>query len=250
MKPKPSLPSVPVPDGLALQAYLLGTLDFETALRLQRRLVYEVSGDRSHARLILCEHAPLITMGRQGSFTHLLCEPAELHARRWQVRWVNRGGGCLLHVPGQLAIYPILPLDRLGLGLQDYLGRLQRVILDVLGDFMLGGETRPGKPGVWARDRLLAGVGVAVRDWVAYFGVYLNVNPALGAFRMVRSGEAGEGPMTSLERERHGPVRPALVRQRLLEHFAARFGFARTVLFSDHPSLSRKASPDALASRA
>ena len=66
---------------------------------------------------------------------------------------------------------------------------------------------------------------------------------------MVRCAGPDDGPMTSLERQRRGPVRMALVRERFAEHFAARFPFARTTFFSDHPSLGRKARSDALASR-
>src|SRR4051794_29952651 len=87
-----------------LQAYLLGQVDFEAALALQRRLVYEIAGDRTRAALILCEHPPLITVGREGSRSHVLCDDAELQGRHWRVRWVNRGGGVWLHLPGQLAI--------------------------------------------------------------------------------------------------------------------------------------------------
>ena len=84
-----------------LQVYLLGVVDFEAALALQRRLAYEVAGDRDRAALVVCEHPPLITVGRQGSRAHILCDPDELHARRWRVRWVNRGGGCGMLPPGQ-----------------------------------------------------------------------------------------------------------------------------------------------------
>ncbi|HJT79380.1 MAG TPA: hypothetical protein VJ739_19445, partial [Gemmataceae bacterium] len=111
----------------ALQAYLLGPVDFDALLALQRLLVYQVGGDRARAALLVCEHGPLLTVGRHGSRAHILYEPEELQALRWPVRWVNRGGGALLHLPGQLAVYPVLPLDRLGLGLQEYLDRLQGV---------------------------------------------------------------------------------------------------------------------------
>ncbi|HZT81228.1 MAG TPA: lipoyl(octanoyl) transferase LipB [Gemmataceae bacterium] len=235
--------------GPALQAYLLGTVPFDAALALQRLLVYDVGSDRDSAALVVCEHPPLITVGRQGSRAHVLCEPEELRARRWEVRWVNRGGGCLLHLPGQFAVYPVLALDRRGLGLQAYLDRLHEVVLAVLDDFGVRGETRPGRPGVWAGGRLIAAVGVAVRGWVSYHGVLLNVNPDLAPFRLVRSGGPGDGPMTSLERERRGPLRPALVRERLLEHFAARFGFMRTSLFFDHPALPRRAPAAPVAAR-
>jgi len=69
-----------------LQTYLLGTVSFEDALALQRRLVYQVSGERSQAALIVCEHPPIITIGRQGSRAHLQLEPEDLRPRRWPVR--------------------------------------------------------------------------------------------------------------------------------------------------------------------
>jgi lipoyl(octanoyl) transferase len=249
MFPEQAHPLIASSAGAVLQAYLFGSVDFEAALALQRRLVYTVAGDRENAFLVLCEHPPLITVGRQGSFTHILFEPEELSARQWRVRWVNRGGGCLLHLPGQLAIYPILALDQLGLGLQEYLDRLREIIVAVLDDFGIRGQVRPGQPGVWVGSRLIADIGVAVRTWVAYYGIVLNINPALDLCRRVRTGGPVSGPMTSLARERRGPLRPSLVRERLLEHFAARFAFPRLSLFSDHPSLSRKAPSDACASR-
>jgi lipoyl(octanoyl) transferase len=238
----------PEPDraGPVLQVYLLGAVDFDSALALQRQLVYQVSGDRNAAALVVCEHPPLITVGRQGSRAHILFEPEELRARRWPVRWVNRGGGCLLHAPGQLAVYPVLPLDHLGLGVRAYLNSLQEVFVALLDDFNLHGEVRGSAPGVWVGQRLIAGVGVAVRDWVTYYGAAFNVNPDLVPFRRVRWGSDAQG-MTSLERERRGPLRPALVRERLLEHFAARFGFARTTLFFRAPAFGRRPQPDAVA---
>jgi lipoyl(octanoyl) transferase len=225
---------------IALQVYLLGEVDFEAGLRFQRRLHYEISGDRSRAALVLCEHPPLITVGRQGSRAHIRAEPEELRARQWRVRWVNRGGGTWLHVPGQLAVYPVLPLDQLGLGLEEYLQRLYGVIIDVLADFSITGVARESHPGICVGSRWIAPVGVAVRDWISYFGFCLNINPPLFPFRLVRSGP-GEEPATSLERERHGRLRPALVRQLLIEQFGKRFAFARTAFFSNHPSLEGSA---------
>ncbi len=245
---EPPVSRSPVAADLSLQVYLLGQVEFETALAFQRRLAFNIAGDRSMGALVLCEHPPLITVGRQGSRAHILCEPEELLARRWRIRWVNRGGGCLLHLPGQLAAYPILPLDRLGLGLQPYLDRLHRVVAAVLDDFSVTAAARPGLPGVWVADRPIAGCGVAVRDWVSYFGVYLNVSPDLEPFRRIRfAGSVTHGLMTSLARERHGLVRPAHVRERFIEHLAMHFGIENVTLFSDHPSLGKRAPSDAVA---
>jgi lipoyl(octanoyl) transferase len=228
------------PTGSALRIYLLGMVDFEAALTLQRTLAFEAAGERDTAALVLCEHPPLITVGREGSPADIRCDFAELRARRWPLRWVNRGGGSMLHLPGQLAIYPILPLDRHQISLPDYLVSLQRMLVAVLDDFSVQAVTRSNPPGVWVGGRLVAGIGVAVRDWVAYYGAYLNINPDLLPFRMVRTAANEHEPMTSLVRERRGPVRPALVRERLLEHFVTAFPFERTALFSYHPCLGQR----------
>jgi lipoyl(octanoyl) transferase len=215
---------------LDLRVYLLGEIDFEAGLRLQQSLASAVAQERSWGALVLCEHAPLITIGRHGSPGDVAASWEELRSRRWSVRWVNRGGGSLLHLPGQLALYPILPLDQFDMGLEAYVDRLQRVLQAVLDDFGVRSEVRPGDPGIWVGNRLIAGVGVAVRDWVSYFGAVLNIDPDLSAFRLVRTGKEA-GPMTSLARERRGPLRPALVRERLLEHFSNVFPVERSDLF-------------------
>ncbi len=237
-----ALPTPEAARGTALQAYLLGTVEYGAALALQRQLVYHVTGDRDQAALVLCEHPPVITVGREGSRAHILYEPEELRALRWPVRWVNRGGGCLLHLPGQMAIYPILPLDRLGLGLRDYLDRLAAVLIDVLADFSVHATAGPDGSSVYVGPRPVAHLGVAVRDWVTWYGGAFNVYPDLDPLRRVRTAPGAE-PMTSLERERRGPLRPALVRERFLEHFRDRFGFERASLFFNHPALGAWNTP-------
>jgi lipoyl(octanoyl) transferase len=148
------------------------------------------------------------------------------------VRWVGRGGGAILHLPGQLAVYPVLPLGRLGIDVGEHLRRLHGCLLDVLDDFGVRGETRPGEAGLWVADRQIAAVGVALRQQVTTFGATLNVDPDLTLFRHLGAGAA----YTSLARERRGPARPQLVRQRLVEHFVARFGFDGVDLVYPGPS--------------
>jgi lipoyl(octanoyl) transferase len=220
-----------------LQVYLLGSVEYEAFLRLQRRLQFDIAGDRTQAALIICEHPPLITVGRQGSRRHIRLENEELRLRRLGVRWVNRGGGCVLHGPGQLTMAPILPLDHFSCGVNEFLQRLGDTVRDLLADFSVPAEARAHDGGVWTGDRLLAALGVSVRDWISGYGAYINIHPALDLHRFVTTCETEQLPMTSLERERRGPVRPALVRERLIEHFRTRFGFARVALFSDHPVL-------------
>lgn len=227
----PSSAASPAP----LQAYLLGQVDFDAVLRLQRRLHFDVTGDRSQAAVVVCEHARLITVGRHGSRSHMQVEPEELQRLEWRIRWINRGGGCWLQQPGQLAVYLLLPLDRLGLELPELVHRLGTCLVDLVHEWGVRGEVRHADGGIWVRNRLIAGLGLAVRDWVTCFGFCLNVHPDLDAYRKVRCYPQVDQPMTSVERERRGRISPSLIRQRLLEALAERFAAGGLALFTDHP---------------
>jgi lipoyl(octanoyl) transferase len=231
-----------------LHAYLLGRLDFDTWLALQRHLVFEVSLDRSIGALVLCEHPHTITVGREGSAGHILIESEELQPLGWPVRWINRGGGCLLHSPGQMAAYPILALDWLGMNVQQYLDKLHETIRATLTGLDVPAEVRLPTAGLWAGDRRIAHVGIAVTDWIAYHGFSINVETNLKLFRHVRC-DGDERPMTSIQRERRTPVRPSTVRQRLLAEFLEQFGFDRVSIFHEHSFLTTKVPSHAVATR-
>jgi lipoyl(octanoyl) transferase len=234
--------------GRALRAYLLGTLTFEEFLALQRRLIYDTSGDRRAGALVVCDHPPGITIGREGSRAHVRPGPEELHARGWPVRWVSRGGGTMLHLAGQVACYPVLPLDVAGITLARYLTALQEIVVELLGDYGLHGTPDPDRPGVRVNGRRIAHVGVAVRDNITCFGTVLNVDPDLALFREVRcDGDAV--PMTSLQRETPARVRLTGVRQRLVELVGARFGFERVSVFHTHPTACPQPTRHAAAQR-
>ena len=220
----------------ALRAYLLGPLGFDALLGLQRRLVYDTAGDRDAGAVIVCDHPPGVTIGRAGSRVHVRPGPGELHARQWPVRWVGRGGGAMLHLPGQVACYPVVALDRFGLTPAGYVAGLQSLIIDLLREYDIPGEPDAAAPGVRVAGRRVAHVGVAVRDWVTCFGVVLNVNPDLEPFRDVYC-DGDPAPMTSMQRQTTARVRPAGVRQRLVELVAARFGFARISPFHTLPGV-------------
>lgn len=229
----------------ALAAYLLGVLDFDALSALQRRLRYDVSGDRDTAAVIFCELEPGITVGREGSATHIRPNTEALAARRWPVRWVGRGGGAVLHQPGQVACFPVLPLDALNLSPARYLVELQAACIDLCRDYGIDAAPKEEHPGVRANNRCIAHIGVAVRDWVSSYGIVLNVNPDLAPFRDVKC-DGDPVPMTSLQRESPLRVRVSGVRQKLLELIAARFGFARVSVFHHHPAALPRTTRHAL----
>src|SRR4051812_11267211 len=119
------------PDAPPLEVYLLGLVDYEDALLLQRRIVYEL-GEGRGAALILCEHPPTISVGRSGSRAHIGPDDEMLRSLDIRVHWVSRGGGCVLHLPGQLAAYLAIPLRDHGLTLSGYLDGLHQAVVGVL----------------------------------------------------------------------------------------------------------------------
>ena len=218
-----------------LAAYLLGGVGFDDLAALQRRLVYEVSGDRDSAALILCDHPTGITVGREGSAAHVRPNPDQLAARGWPVRWVARGGGAMLHVSGQVACYPVLALDSLNITAGRYVSELQSLALDLVREFGVEAVPDPDRPGVRAAGRRIVHVGAAVRSGVTSYGLVVNVNPDLAPFWEVRC-DGDPLPMTSLARESPLRVRVTAVRQRLVELVAACFGFDRVSVFHTHPA--------------
>jgi len=113
----------------------------------------------------------------------------------------DRGGDITYHGPGQLVAYPILDLNRYGLGLHAYMRLLEQVVIDTVAVWGVVGERDPGATGVWVRGRKIAAFGVRVRKWVSMHGLALNVTTILDHFGLVvPCGLVGRG-VTSLHGE-------------------------------------------------
>jgi lipoyl(octanoyl) transferase len=225
----------------------LGTVEHAEVQRLQRRLSYELGEGASGGAMILCEHPPVITVGRSGSRAHIVPDDASLAAAGVRVRWVNRGGGCVLHLPGQLCVYLMLPLRRLGLSVQDYLVGLQRVILGVLAEFDLRGTWRDDAPGVYLGTARVATVGVSIARWITAHGMTLNVGPYLRAFDLIDEPGLGGATLrqTSMESRRQRPAPMAKVRESVIRTVETVFGLGWHHVYTDHPLVGRKAETHA-----
>lgn len=159
--------------------------------------------------ILLVEHdPPVITVSRrQGAGAHLLATPAQLEASGVEVQPTDRGGDITYHGPGQLVAYPILDLNRLGLGLHAYMRALEEAIIRTCAEYGIQAKREPGMTGVWIGDsadsppRKIAALGVRVRRWVSMHGLALNVTTNLDHFGLiVPCGLAGRA-VTSLGAE-------------------------------------------------
>lgn len=222
----------------AVEAHLLGQIALDRLLPLQDRVAEQIARrDDGQVCLLLCEHPEVITIGRGGSPAEVRNDATPLRTGQLQARWIKRGGGCLLHAPGQLAVYTIVPLGWHGFTLGEYLDRLQGGVLRTLEALNIAAETRPGGYGIWGRTGQLAAFGVALRDGVTRHGAFINVCPAMGLFRLVDADPRHATRMSCLVAERRGPVKMTSVRAELVGQLTAALGCDRYHLYTGHPWL-------------
>ena len=173
-----------------------GTVPYAKALEWQRRLADDrIAGRLDHDVLLLLEHPPVVTLGRNSHAEHLLQRDGiEIHE-------VERGGDITFHGPGQLVGYPILDLTGYKQDLHWYLRTLEQALIDALAVLEIPAERNPGFTGVWTRGRKIASIGIHVKQWVTWHGVALNVTTDLSHFdRIVPCGIQGV-EMTSVKQE-------------------------------------------------
>ncbi len=227
-----------------MNIHFLGTIDFQDCCQLQDRLAQQVSSSaRDTIHLLLCEHPLLITVGRRGSRGHIRVSNRELTSRRVAVQWVQRGGGCVLHAPGQLAIYPIVPCERLGWSPRQFMRRFQAGLSTALSELHVAVETRPGSFGLWGRSGQLVAFGVHISQGVSRHGAFLNVSPPMSLMRRVHchgnreTAHREATSMSSLLAEFGRGTKMTWLRSILVESLAASFDRPSYHLHTGHPWL-------------
>jgi lipoate-protein ligase B len=144
---------------LVISILQLGTLDYATALRLQQSLVSLRKEGRIGDVLLLLEHTPVITLGRNAKAPNVLASPEQLAEKGVEVYDCDRGGDVTFHGPGQLVGYPILDLrgfasavgKRKTMGAIEYVRCLEEVLIRTCADFGIAAERVPGLTGVWTQ---------------------------------------------------------------------------------------------------
>lgn len=198
----------------------LGLIDYSEALKEQLRLVDEVIADPAKKFLILCSHPPVVTLGRAS-------KPEDLQGWQGSTLEVSRGGKATYHGPSQLVVYPIFHLENRDL--HAYLQWLEQKVVDFLklsdvassGGFSLDRDDKDGiRTGVWIKDRKIASIGIAVKKWVCYHGVAINILKDPSAFQGISPCGFTAQTMVSLEEVQGKPPAKEQVKKHLLRVFA------------------------------
>jgi lipoyl(octanoyl) transferase len=222
----------------------LGLIEYAEAYALQKRIVAARKAGLIEDVLLLCEHLPVITQGRNGKREHLLASEHLLRQRNIEFFETSRGGDVTFHGPGQIVGYPILHLAAIRKDVVWYVRMLEEVMIRTTAEFGLHAGREQGKTGVWVAtpensdDSLLAtshsplatsekigAIGVHLSRWVTSHGFAYNVSTDLRYFDLiVPCGIAGR-KATSLEKLLGRAVDSHEVAPRLAHHFAEVFAF-------------------------
>ena len=164
----------PLPGAVARQAAppvvtrRLGRVEYLPTWRAMQRFTEERTA-ATPDEIWFLEHPPVFTLGANASRAHLIA-PGDI-----PVVHIDRGGQVTYHGPGQLVVYPLIDLKRLGLGIRDFVTALERAVIGLAAQFGITAEGRRSAPGVYVTGEKLASVGVRVRRNGSYHGLALNV---------------------------------------------------------------------------
>jgi lipoyl(octanoyl) transferase len=192
-----------------IRVYDLGLTFFDEALRIQEGLLEDVSRGAPSA-LMLVEHPPVITLGRSADPKNLLLSESQAAAQNISIYTTKRGGDVTCHFPGQLVVYPIWNIEKRPGGLKGFVRDLEESVLTLLRKYDVEGRRREGMPGVWTKEGKVASIGIAVRRWVTYHGLSINIGSDLGLFRHINPcGTAGLS-VSSLHHELPPGLQPSM----------------------------------------
>jgi len=199
----------------------LGRRPYGEVLALQRDLQNRRKAGACPDTLLLVEHEPVITLGRNADRRNILATPTDLDALGIEVVSVERGGDVTYHGPGQLVGYPILDLSGYQRDVRRYIRLLENTAVRLLATYGVSAAGRSETPGVWAAGGKIASVGVFISRWVSMHGIAINIVPDLSHFDLIRACGLPDVRMTSLACEHDGAVRFDDAEARYSEVFTA-----------------------------
>jgi lipoic acid synthetase len=208
-----------------LRARWLGRLPYTEAWDLQRAIHEgKVVGRTGDDYLLLLEHPPVFTIGRNGDASNLLVDREGLAP---EVHHVDRGGDITFHGPGQLVGYPILTLDD-PKQVVPYVRKLEQALIATLTGFGVDAWAEPGYTGVWTAEGKVAAIGVRVARRVTMHGFALNLHPDMGYFGMMNPCGITDRPVTNLSQLLGRKVSLEEAVQAFIPNFQAVFGYLQS----------------------
>jgi lipoyl(octanoyl) transferase len=208
----------------------LGLIGYAEAWELQKRVVAARKAGAMEDVLLLCEHPPVITLGRNGKRENLLVSEHVLRQKGVEFHASNRGGDITFHGPGQIVGYPILNLGAIRRDVGWYVRTLEEAMIRATAEFGIMARRVAGKTGIWVRagntEEKLAAIGVHISRWVTSHGFAYNVSTDLRNFDLIVPCGIADRKATSLEKLLGRSVEEKEVAPRIARHLGELFGLA------------------------
>ena len=204
-----------------LDVVCLGRRKYDEVWEKQKELVDQRRFEAVPDTLILVEHDPVYTLGKNSNEDHLL-QSRDKHVPVYQI---ERGGDVTFHGPGQLVGYPILDLHHHRLSVSWYMRTLEEILIQTLGQFGIEARSREGLTGVWVREEKIASLGVRLSRWISMHGFALNVNTDLKFFDGIIPCGIFEYDVTSMSQILGKEVSLVEVEETLITVFRLLFSF-------------------------
>lgn len=181
--------------------------------------------EREVGWLLLVEHNPVYTLGKSGKDENMLVSESYLRSIGAEFFHIDRGGDVTFHGPGQVVGYPILDLERIGIGLRDYIDALEGAVIDLCREWGIEAGRVAGASGVWIegdspRARKICAIGVRSSRYVTMHGFALNVNTDLRYFSHINPCGFVDRGVTSLRKELGHEVDMELVKSQIVKHLS------------------------------
>ncbi len=207
-------------------ALILGRTEYAEAVRLQESLARPLKEDdpAGAEHLLLLEHPPVITLGRNAREADVVAEAETLRRLRVSIERSDRGGQVTYHGPGQLVGYPILDLRPDRRDVARYLRDLEEVLIRTLAVFGVAASRKSGLTGVWVGDEKIAAIGVHLSRWVTTHGFALNVTTDLTHFDLIVPCGIRSRGVTSMRRVLGSAILLEEVAAALVPEFGRVFG--------------------------
>lgn len=200
-------------------------INYQEALELQKKLFEhkiqrKQKEQKTENHLFFCEHTPVYTLGKRGSLDNLLINQGEMQEKGIDFYHIQRGGDITFHGKGQITAYPIFDLENFGLGLREYVEKLEKVIIQTLAKYNLEGKTIQNATGVWIEDnRKICAIGIRSSRWITMHGFAFNIKTDLKYFDYINPCGFTDKGVTSLEKELGDTLDIEEVKRNLLDSF-------------------------------
>ena len=224
---------------MILNLLQFGRVPYADGLTLQKVLIEARYENRIGNTLVLLEHPPVLTLGRNSSRANILASDEFLAYRGVEIHEINRGGDVTYHGPGQLVGYPIIDLRSFTprLGAVDFVRKIEEALIRACGDFGVKTTRIAGRTGVWTmaggsiQEKKIAAIGVHISRGITSHGFAFNVSPDLRDFQLIVPCGIADREVTSLERAADPPPSMEAVRNAVARQFG--HVFASQVLWID-----------------